>query len=307
MKRFNTACLLLMSSALFAQAPPAQSPDNEPAFVKQAHQLMQDGKFEDALSVYNNELKSSPDSQDANLGAGVVLDLMGKGPDARKHFEKAFASAPDDERRASANRAIAMSWAFEGNCQMTVQYEQKVLDYAKGKGDFFRAGEVADEEGRVCLDGNDVETGVIWYKEGHRLGLQEPNISEARKDLWNFRWEHAQARAAARINEDDDPKQHIAAAKAILDKGTNPQQVQFLPALIGYVAFYQHDYKSAIDNLQQANQNDPFIQCLMAQSYEALNQQDKAIEFYKKAAAATSHNPAAALAVPLAKRKLASK
>jgi hypothetical protein len=45
----------------------------------------------------------------------------------------------------------------------------------------------------------------------------------------------------------------------------------------------------------------------MAQSYEALNQQDKAIEFYKKAAAATSHNPAAALAVPLAKRKLASK
>lgn len=268
---------------------------------------MHDGKLPDALTVFQNELKTSPDSQEANIGAGVVLDLMLRGPEARKYFEKAIASAPDDEKKAGANRAMAMSWAFEGNCQMTVQYEQKVLDYAKSKNDFFRAGEIANEEGRVCMESEDIETGMIWYKEGHDLGLREPNITEARKDLWNFRWEHAQARAASRLHEDDDPKQHIAAAKAILDKGTNPQQVQFLPALIGYVAFYQQDYKTALDNLQKANQDDPFIQCMTAQTYEALGQKDKAKEFYTKAASATGHNPAAAYAVPFAKKKLGLK
>jgi tetratricopeptide (TPR) repeat protein len=306
MKRFNTACLLLLSCALFAQNPPAP-PDNDPPFVKQAHQLMHDGKLADALAVFQNELKASPDSEEAHIGAGVVLDLMLRGPEARKYFDKAIAAAPDDEKRAAANRAMAMSWAFEGNCQMTVQYEQKILDYAKAKADYYRAGEIADEEGRVCLDGNDVETGVIWYKEGHELGLRELNITDARKDLWNFRWEHAQARAASRLHDEDDPKQHIAAAKAILDKGTNPQQAPFLPALIGYVAFYQQDYKTALDNLMKANQNDPFIQCLTAETYEALGEKDKAREFYTKAAAATGHNPAAAYAVPLAKRKLGIK
>jgi len=304
MKRFKLAVLLLLSSALLAQAPTPQAPDNEPTYVKQAHQLMHDGKLNDALGVFQNELKTSPDSHDANIGAGTVLDLMLRGPEARKYFEKAIATAHDDEERAGSNRSMAISWAFEANCQMTVQYEQKVLDYAKSKNDFFRAGEIANEEARVCMDTGDIETSMVWYEEGHKLGLQQPNITDAQKDLWNFRWEHAQARAAVRAKEDEDPAKHIAAAKAILDKGTNPQQVQFFPYLTGYVAFYEQDYKTALSDLLQANQNDPFIQCLIGQSYEALGDKTKAMDFYRKAAAATSHNPAAASAVPFAKKKL---
>ncbi len=296
---------LLLCSALLAQNPP-QQPDNEPAFVKQAHQLMHDGKMPEALAIFQAELKATPDSHDANIGAGVVLDLMQRGADARRYFQHAIDTAADDEARAGANRAMAMSWAFEDNCQMTGEYEQKVLDYAKAKKDFFRAGEIADEAGRVCLDGSDVERGMIWYEEGYKLGLQEPNISDARKDLWNFRWENAQARGAARINEDDDPQENIKKAKAILDKGTNPQQMQFFPALVAYVAYYQKDYKKALENYQQSNQNDPFIQCMMAQTYEALGDREHALEFYKKAAATTNHNPAAAYAFRVAKKKLAT-
>ena len=56
----------------------------------------------------------------------------------------------------------------------------------------------------------------------------------------------------------------------ILDKGTNPEQAQFFPYLKGYVAFYAGDYKAALEQLKQANQNDPFIQCMIAQTYEKL-------------------------------------
>jgi tetratricopeptide (TPR) repeat protein len=307
MKRFVTFAVALLSCTLFAQNPPqAQQPDNDPPFVKQARQLARDGKLDEALGVLQNELKTSPDSQDALLGAGVVLDLELKGAEARTYFQKAIDGAKDDEARADANRAMAMSWAFESNCQMSGVYEQKVLDYAKAKSDFFRAGEIADEAGRVCMDSNDVERAMLWYEEGHKLGLQEPGIKPERKDLWDFRLENAEARAASHLTDDDDPMKHIAAAKKILDKGTNPQQAQFLPALEGYVAFYTKDYKSALSFLQQANQNDPFIQCLMAMSYEKLGDNDHAMEFYKKAATATNHNPAAAFAVPKAKKKLAA-
>ncbi len=265
---------------------------------------MHDGKLAEALLVFQNELKSSPDSHEANIGAGVVLDLMLRGPEARKYFEKAIADSPDEATRIASDRAMAMSWAFDGNCQMTVLYEQKVLDQAKAKNDLFRAGEIADEEARVCLDSGDFETATVWYKEGHDLAMKQPNITEAQKDLWNFRWEHAQARLAVRVKEDEDPVKHIAAARAILDKGTNPGQEQFFPYLTGYVAFYSADYKTALAELQKANQNDPFIQCLLAQTYEALGEKDKATELYRKAAAATAHNPATAYAVPFSKKKL---
>src|SRR5579885_2994335 len=140
--------VLLLSSALFAQTAAQQPQDNEPEFSRKAHSLLREGKLDQALELYKGELKVSPDSQEANIGAGVVLDLMLRGSEARTYFEKAIADAKDEETRNAANRAMAMSWAFDNNCQMTVLYEQKVLDAAKAKNDFFRAGEIANEEAR---------------------------------------------------------------------------------------------------------------------------------------------------------------
>ena len=70
------------------------------------------------------------------------------------------------------------------------------------------------------------------------------------------------------------------------------------------MAFYAGDYKTALEELGKANQADPFIQCLMAQAYEKLGEKDKAREYYRKASTASAHNPAAAYAVPLARKKL---
>jgi tetratricopeptide (TPR) repeat protein len=84
----------------------------------------------------------------------------------------------------------------------------------------------------------------------------------------------------------------------------NPEQALFLPYLQGYVAFYAGDYKTALQELLKANQNDPFIQCMIGQTYEKLADREKSLEYYRKAAAAISHNPTAAYAVPFAKKKL---
>ena len=293
-------------ASLFAQAPQAPSQRQQPEFVRRGQQLMREGKLEEALALYRQTLQSQPLSLPANIAAGNVLDLMGKGEEARKYFQKAIDIAEKPEQKAPANRAMAMSYAFEGSCKKTVEYEQKVLDYFAAAKDFFQQGEIADETARVCIDDGDLDAAIHWYKGGHDTGLKEPDIKPARVDLWNFRWEHAQARIAARRGNLAEAQDHVTAAKAILDKGTNPEQAQFFPYLRGYVAFYGQDYKTAVEELLKANQNDPFIQCLLGQTYEKLGEKDKAVESYRKAAAATAHNPPAAYAVPFARKKLAA-
>ena len=240
----------------------------------------------------------------------MQLDLEGKGVDARVEFQKAIDSVATPEARANAQRAMAMSWAFEGNCAKTVEYEQMVIDYWICEKDapgyaFYQEGEMADEAARVCIDSGNLNAAEEWYRKGHEFGLKEPNISPDRKALWDYRWEHAQARLSARRGDRAEAERYIAAAKAALDGMTElrSEQESFFPYLTGYVAFYLGDYKTALANLQKAQQ-DPFIFCLIGQTYEKLGEKDKAMDYYRKAGASRGHNPPAAYAIPFARRRL---
>jgi tetratricopeptide (TPR) repeat protein len=295
------AVILCSAATLAAQTT---TEEQQPEFVKQAQHLMKDGKPSAALDVYRQTLQTSPNSIPANIGAGNVLDLMGQGSEARRYFAKAIEVADTPESKVAAKRAMAMSYAFEGNCNKTVEYERQVFDFYGSKKDFFRQGEVADETGRVCLDSGALDIAEGWYAIGHNAVLAEPSLTSEQRDLWNFRWQHALARIAVRRGQQAEAQKHVAAAKAILDKGTIPDQVQFFPYLKGYVAFYSGDYKMALEELKQANQNDPFIQCLLGQTYEKLGDKGKATECYRKALAATFHSASAAYAVPFARKKL---
>jgi tetratricopeptide (TPR) repeat protein len=242
------------------------------------------------------------------------LDLDGKGAEARVLFQKDIDSASSPTAKANAQRAMAMSWAFEGNCGKTGEYEQMVIDYwvSQEKGAphnaFYQEGEMADEAARVCIDSGDLDAATHWYKRGHDLGLKEPEpmTPPDRKELWEYRYEHGLARIAARHGDKVEAERHVAAARDALDKMSRlkPQQEAFFPYLTGYVAYYLGDYGTALADLQKANQNDPFIQCLLGQTYEKLDQKDQAMECYKKAAATKAHNPPAAFARPFARKKL---
>ncbi len=274
--------------------------------MRQGQQLLRQGKVEEALVLYRQELDKSPESPSANNAAGVALDLLGRGPEARRYFAKAIEASSSPQAKAMAQRAMAMSYAFEGDCANTVKYEQPVFDYYVSTKDGYQQGEIADEAARVCIDSGDLNTAGHWYRIGYEAGLKQADIPPERVSLWNFRWEHAQGRIAARRGNMAEARKHVAAAKAVLDKDPTMAEGQatFFPYLTGYIAFYAGEYKSALDDLQEANHNDPFIQCLMGETYEKLGEKEKAMECYRKAAATTAHNPPAAYARPFATRKL---
>jgi len=297
--------LFASSTTLLLAQGASQSRPQQPAAVEQGQKLERDGKLTDALAIYEKSLKDDPNSFAVNIAAGDVLDLLGRADEARHHFEKAIAAADAPEHKAMAQRAEAMSYAFESNCTEAKDLEEQVFNYYESAGDFYQQGEIADEAARVCLDSGDFGQAEQLYRIGHDTGLKDPDIKPARVDLWNFRWENAQARIAARRGNRDEAQKHVAAAEAILHRGTMPEQAVFLPALKGYVDFYTGDYKSALDQFQKGNQRDAFIQCMLAQTYEKLGDKDKALELYRLAASAFTHNPPAAYAVPFAKKRLA--
>ncbi len=297
--------LLLPAATAVAQrggAPPSE-------LVRQAQQLTRENNLGEALAQYQRELQSSPESLAANTGAGIVLDLMGRGADAKRYFTKTIEAAPTPLAKANAQRAMAMSYAFENDCANTAKLEEQVFGYYVSVKDFYNQGEILNEAARVCIEAGAFDAAEALYKRGRDAGLKEPDIAPDRAALWQFRTEHALARLAARRHQTAEAAQHVAAAKAILD--ANPEmakaQAVFFPYLTGYVAFYGGDYKTALNDFQQANQSDPFIQVLIGEAYEKLGDKTQALEFFRKAATTTGHNPPAAFARPFAAKKLATR
>ena len=297
----------LFATLASAQTPaPPAAPPPPPEFVQKAQQLARSGNLAEALAVYQAELKTSPNSVAANNGAGVVLDLLGRTKEAKAYFNRAIELADTPAAKANARRALAMSYAFDNDCANVAKIEEAIADYWASVPDHVRQGEVLNEAARVCIEAGAFETAERLYRRGTEAGLKEPNITPARTALWRFRLEHALARVAARRGQANVAKQHVVAARVLLD--TNPDMAKdqeiFYPYLTGYVALYTGDPKTALADLQKARQDDAFIQVLMAQAYEKLGDAEHAKALYQKAASTTAHNPVGAYARPLAVKKL---
>jgi tetratricopeptide (TPR) repeat protein len=272
--------------------------------VKQGEKLNSEGKQDDALALYNRALEMAPNLYEAHLESGIALDLKAIYPEARQHFAEAIRVAPPESKQ-QAQRAMAMSYAFGGNTDEAAKFEQQVIDAHMSAHDYIGAAEIANELARIYLESGNTIDAYTWYKSGYETALGKLDLTDADKNLWLFRWEHAQARIAARRGNADEAHQHAAAAKAALDKANNPDQMRFFPYLTGYVAFYTADYKTAIADLQKADQHDPLILALLGESYEKIGDRSQARDYYRKVLASNAHNPTNAFARPLAKKKLA--
>ena len=272
--------------------------------VTKARKLTADGKADEALALYRQAIARAPDLFDAHLGAGIALDLLGRYGEARQHFEKAILEASaDTKNQALVNMGV--SYAFESNAKSASIFYRQAFDRAMAAPDLRSAAETANALARIYLESNDLDNAAKWYQTGYETSRRQPKLPDDQADLWDMRWAHAQARIAARRGNAAEARKQMAIVKALLDKGTNPdQQIQY-PYLAGYVALYLKDYPGAIAALKAADQKDPFVLVLLGQAYEKTHDAANARQCYTEALTSNAHSPSNAFARPVARKKLA--
>jgi len=198
-----------------------------------------------------------------------------------------------------------VSWTFVGDVKQATPFFKKVFDRRVEAADYSGAADVANELGRVLLELGDPGGGFTWYRTGYQTAQRKPKLSAADRALVELRWEHAQSRIAVRRGNLADARRHLASVKMLVDQQPNSDQRPQYAYLAGYVAYYAKDYRRAIVELQQADQDDPFILLLLAQGHEHAGDAARAREFYQKVLSSNSHAVNNAFARPVARRQLA--
>jgi tetratricopeptide (TPR) repeat protein len=236
------------------------------------------------------------------------LDLAGETSKARTIIQGIIDTSSQPAGKAAAQRAMAMSYAFDGDCNNAIRYERMVIDYwktreqAEPQNAFYQQGEMANEAARVCIDVGALDSADVYYKLGTQLGIKEPMPATHPRALWDYRIAHALGRLAARRGNKAEAQRQIANARKALDSDSTMRagQERFFPYLVGYVALYTGDLATAERELTnavnlQGNQNDPFMRLLLGMTHEKLGHAAAANTEYEKALSlATGHNPPSA-------------
>ena len=250
-----------------------------------------------------------------SLRQASQLDLDGSYAKAREIFQKLIDGAPDPAAKSQAQRAMAISYAFTGECASAAIQEQKVIEYwttreqAEPQNAFFQEGEVSNEAARICFDAGDYNAAEKYYRRGSELGLMEPEPKTHSANLWDFRLTHALARINVRRGHEDEAWKLVARARKILDddKAMAVQQERFFPYLQGYVELYttlafdpsgnwrgEQYLKEAVQ--YRGNENDPYVNWLLSEFYAIRRgSSPEMMEYCRRAIArATVHNPPSA-------------
>ena len=273
---------------------------------------MSQGKLDEAWAQAEKAMQADAKSVDAHQSAGIILDMQGKYAEARKHLQEALKLA-DEKQKPGVQRSLAVSYFFERNAKGAEGAERPLIEANLAKKDYAGVADISNELGRLLLESGDYKGAAKYYQMGYDASTKA-ELKPEDHALWEWRWHNAQARIAAQQGKKAEAQKHVEAAKAALDKtGAENQkaQAQYWPYLTGYVAFYGKDYAQAITDLQsaseKANQRDPFILALLAQSYEKTGKTAEATELYQKIVTIYIHNPTGAYARPLAEKKLEGK
>jgi Flp pilus assembly protein TadD len=255
----------------------------------------------ESLAQGRGERQSTPRSDSTRQAQR--LDTDGQHPQARAIFQALIDNAPTASDRAAAQRRMALSYAYDGNCAKAIEYEEMVIAYwvtrreAEPQNAHYQEGEMANEAARICIDAGALDDAERMYRRGSELGNREPEPRTHPRSLWDYRLAHALARLSARRGNAAEAKRHVAEARRILDSDSvmARDQAQYYPYLVGYVALYTNDLATAEAELTRAAAalpNDPFQVVLLGMTFEKKGDQAKARALYEKAfEMATGSNP----------------
>lgn len=208
-----------------ATPPPAQAAAVPNPLLKEAAALAGQGKHAEALEVYRRALAADPKLIDAHVGAGQMLDMLGKHEEARQQFRKAIEVA-GPEAKDQARTAMAVSYAFESRAADSAKFYEPVFNDRVAAANFTGAAGTANALARVYLESGDFANAEKWYRTGYETSKKIKDLTPAQSDLWQMRWLNAQARIAARRGNAADARTHAAAMKRLSTRGATTTNVR---------------------------------------------------------------------------------
>ncbi|UCF68131.1 MAG: tetratricopeptide repeat protein [Acidobacteriota bacterium] len=258
-------------------------PDEPNPYDSFAELLMKTGRWEESIQNYELALEKNPNFIASYIGIGNNQMFMGQGEQARETFGKLLEVARNDGERRQALFWTANSYIHEGDIEAALEaLDERYAIAAETKDLSTPAGDLV-LIGNVLLEAGRADQALAKYD----AALETMDRSDALGDNKdNFRRNHLYRAARVSLAKGE----LNAAEQAASDYGKQvgelgiPFEIRQHHELLGMIALKRKDHDTAIEHLEQANQQNPRVLYLTALAHKSAGNADSAREMCERAA-----------------------
>ena len=258
-------------------------PNDPNPYDSYAELKMKMGEYESSIELYQKALEVNPNFGASHVGIATNYNLLGEHEKARKQLQKYFDIARNDGERRQALFAMAVSYVDQSNDAKALEQLNKMYAIAEKKNDAPAMAGDLGTMGNILYETGKYDEAAASYEKAMQTMLHsglEPEVIENAKRFYMYNEGKVALRKGDLKRSKEKAEQFLAAATEV----NNTFQLWLAHELMGMIALAEKDWDKAIEEFGQANQQNPYTFYRMAKAYEGKGDNEKAIEYYGKAA-----------------------
>jgi len=258
-------------------------PNDPNPYDSYAELLLRMGRFDESTTQYRKALSIDPSFNPSRFGISAALTYMGKADEAQSELQTMAKRAANDGQLRTAYFGMAVLASDRGKFDDALKAMDKEYAVAEKKNDVTSMSQDLQAKGNILAEAKRYDAAQQAFEQSFRM-VQDSSLSAELKQ--NAQRLHHFNMAAVAIGKGDlaGAKTHAAEFHDAAEASNNPLQIKQWHELMGRIALAEKDYDKAIEELQQANEQNPRNLFRLGEAYEAKGDHAKAQDYFKQAA-----------------------
>jgi tetratricopeptide (TPR) repeat protein len=224
---------------------------------------MKTGRFDESITQYRKALSIDPNFSNSHYGIAANLMFQGKHPEAIAEAQKLADAARNDGDRRLALFIKSVVYADQGKTDKAIGEIEKEYALDSKIGDPSQMAADANAIGIILVETGKPDQAQRRFQQALDLQVNSSMSPEAKEDA-KLAHHYNLGRVALAKNDPATAKVHAVEYLKGSEAKQNSIRIQQAHELAGSVALKEKNFDQAINELEQANQQDPYVVYLLA-------------------------------------------
>ncbi len=258
-------------------------PDDPNPHDSYAELLLKLGRFDEAVATYRRALAVDPGFINSYAGIAAARMYQDRHADARSEIAAMLAHAHDNGDRRFAYFVSALTFVEEGKVEEAIAEMHKELAIAEAMGDAASMGADLGTMAAIRFEAGQVDEAERLYAEALKV-VERSALKDDVKALTRVGSRYNVAMVAAARGEFGTARKEAADLQREAEVLSNANLVRLAHEAKGRIALLQKDHATALAELRQASEQNPYNLYRLGLASRALGREEDARRWFRAAA-----------------------